>query len=119
STVALNWRAASIGSDAVTFVVEVGSSSKMADLAQQSTDSPALVAPNVPAGKYYIRVRAANRSGTSEPSNELVVVVGHSESRCITVPAAPTALVSFVSGGTVTLVWNASGDAVSYVLEAA
>jgi hypothetical protein len=32
----------------------------------------------VPAGNYFVRVRARNASGTSDPSNEVIVSVGTS-----------------------------------------
>jgi hypothetical protein len=76
------------------------------------------VVANVPAGTYFIRVRARNSAGVSAASNELVlIVVGLSG--CPT--AAPTNLVVSASGSTATLRWTPSGGACAptgYIIEA-
>src|SRR5581483_9905249 len=69
---------------------------------------------------YYIRVRAANASGTSAASNEVVVTVG-SGSTCSSAPGAPSGLTGTTSGSSLTLNWSApaSGCApTGYVIEA-
>jgi hypothetical protein len=76
------------------------------------------VADNVPAGTYFIRVRAKNSAGVSGVSNELVLIV-LGTSGCP--PAAPTDLVATASGFTVTLRWTAPGSACAaagYIIEA-
>ena len=49
----------------------------MANLANIDTNSTTLtlVAQNVPAGSYYLRVYAKNTCGLSAPSNEVLMVV--------------------------------------------
>jgi hypothetical protein len=58
------------------FTVEAGSGTGLADLAVLSVGSDTAVSvPNVPPRVYYVRVRAWNYIGASEPSNEIVVTV--------------------------------------------
>ena len=60
---------------------------------------------------YYVRVRAANATGSSVPSNEVVVSVGGALPR----PSAPVDLSALITGATVMLTWEppASGDLLS------
>lgn len=122
-TVTLNWTPAA--NDAATsYVLEAGSASGLSDLANTDTGSSltTLTATSVPGGTYFVRVRARNASGTSAPSNEIVVVVAGA---CTTPPQSPTALAGHValsnSGLVVSLTWQvpASGCApTSYIVEA-
>lgn len=75
--VTLTWTAPSGGGAATSYIVEAGSTSGSANLANFSTGSsaPTYSAQNVPAGRYFVRVRATNASGTSGPSNEVVIDV--------------------------------------------
>jgi hypothetical protein len=57
------------------FVVEAGSASGLADIATLVVTGNALTVPNVPAGSYYVRVRARNHIGTSAPSDEMLLTV--------------------------------------------
>lgn len=121
TTVTLTWSPPSGSDPAASYVVEAGSSSGASDLASFDTGSadPSLTVPDVPAGVYYVRVRARNAAGTSAASNQTVVTVGQSScSRS----DPPTALTSSVSGSAVTLNWTApaSGGCTpsSYTLEA-
>jgi hypothetical protein len=74
-TVALSWRAAN--GAPTSYVIEAGSQSGRADLANSDLGSAAtsMTATGVGAGTYYVRVRAKNAFGVSEPSNEVVIVV--------------------------------------------
>src|SRR5262249_48806476 len=68
-------------------------------------------------GVYYIRVRAANGTLISGPSNEIVVAVG----AACTSPLPPSALSAAVSGTSVSLTWSAPPAAcqpTSYVVQA-
>lgn len=57
------------------FVVEVGSAPGLTHIGSLVVDTNTLTVPNVPPGSYHVRVRARNSIGTSEPSNEVTVVV--------------------------------------------
>jgi predicted phage tail protein len=121
STVMLTWSAPT-GDPATGYVVEAGSAPGLANLANFATGTAAttLTAPNVPAGTYYVRVRASNGSGTGAASNEVVVTVGSAPAGCAAAPGVPSGL-TIVSntGGTVVLSWNpASGSPSTYVVEA-
>ncbi len=115
STVTLAWQAPTSGT-VTSYTIEAGSASGLTDLANFNTGSFALTytATGVPAGTYFVRVRAASGGGLSPPSNEVVVIV---TSPC-PLPAVPTGLTRSVSGSTVTLAWTAAAGATSYVLEA-
>jgi hypothetical protein len=93
------------------YVIEAGRAPALADLARFATGSSNLTfaTPPVPNGRYYVRVRARNASGTSAPSNETVVTIG-------SVAAGPPAnLIGSAVGGVVNLAWTApvTGGAVT------
>jgi plastocyanin len=102
------------------YVIEAGSGTGLADLAIFSTASAATTfsTAGVPAGTYYVRVRAVDATQTAGPaSNEAVVIVA-TPLPCA-LPAIPTGLtVTTNSGGTVALRWNPAAGATSYILEA-
>lgn len=107
STVALAWTAP-VGGDAPTsYTVQAGSANGLSNLANFDTGgtSTILTVMNVPAGSYYVRIRANNSAGQSGPSNEFLVVVG-STVPCTTL-GAPTGLSATVTGSTVALSWTA------------
>lgn len=119
-TVVLTWTAPTAGDPPTSYVLEAGSASGLADLANSDTGSstPALTATGVGAGTYFVRVRARNASGTSAPSNEIIVTVA---GPCATMAGPPTGLSATVSGTSVTLTWLAPSDGcapTSYLIEA-
>ena len=74
STISLGWSASS-GSPQ-SYVLEAGSSPGLADLARLDLGQPATAfTANAASGTYYVRVRATNACGTSNPSNEILLVV--------------------------------------------
>ena len=77
STVTLTWNTPSGNCPATTFQIEAGATPGASNLANLSTGNTnaSFVAPNVPAGTYYVRVRAGNSRGLGGPSNEVVIVV--------------------------------------------
>jgi predicted phage tail protein len=77
-----------------------------------------LVVPDVPAGTYFVRIRAVSSCGTSAPSSEEQLIVQAANAN--TSPSAPRGLASSIKGGTVTLTWLApdTGTVTSYVIQA-
>jgi hypothetical protein len=76
-----------------------------------------LTATNVPRGTYHVRAKVQYPGYRSEPSNEVVVVVGGSG--CSAPPGEPSGLAYTVAGRVVTLTWNpSSGPVTSYVISA-
>ncbi|MBZ5555735.1 MAG: fibronectin type III domain-containing protein [Acidobacteriia bacterium] len=121
SSVTLTWSAPSSGDPVVTYIIEAGSASGLANLASFATGSTVTTfsTGGVPNGTYYVRVKAQNGSGTSAASNEAVLVIGVAS--CSSAPNAPTGLAGTVNAHTVTLSWNApSGGCAptSYILQA-
>ena len=120
SSVTLTWSAPASGTAPDTYVIEAGSASGLADLANVSTGTAATTffATGVARGTYYVRVRAGNAVGISGPSNEVLLTVG--TGGCTAAPGPPTNLaVVSVTGGTVLLTWTAApGTPTSYVVEA-
>jgi plastocyanin len=118
TSVTLRWTAPP--GTATGYVIEAGSATGLADLAIVSTGTTATTfsAAGVPAGMYYVRVRALDATQTTGlASNEAVVVVA-TPLPC-SLPAVPTGLsVTSNGGGTVALQWNPATGATSYVLEA-
>ena len=55
--------------------LEAGSAPGLANLAVVTTPAPPMVAPGVPAGTYYVRVRARNASGVGPPTLDLTIQV--------------------------------------------
>ena len=106
-SVTLTWTAPASGDPVVSYVLEAGSTSGASNLANISTSSTATSysTSGVPAGTYFVRVRAQNSAGPSGASNEVTVVVG--TGGCTSAPGAPTGLTASVSGTTLTLTWNA------------
>lgn len=76
STVALAWSAVESNAITLRYVLEAGSAPGLADIATFDVGvNTALSVGAVPRGTYYVRVRAANYTGASAASNEVVVVV--------------------------------------------
>lgn len=118
STVLLTWTGATA---ATSYVVEAGSASGLIDLANFDTGNAAatLTVTGVPAGSYFVRVRAKNSAGSGAASNEVVVVVAGGA--CTTAPGAPGGLAAVANGTSVTLSWTASTAGcppTGYVIEA-
>lgn len=117
TTVTLTWTASS---GATGYRLEAGFSagtSNAANLVIGTT--PSYVATQVPAGTYFVRVRAIDGSGESAASNEVTVVVGASAA-CSTAPAPPSSVSATTTPAAIGISWAPSGGcpATSYILQA-
>jgi hypothetical protein len=118
-TLTLSWAAPTLGTP-TSYLVEASSSPggppNLANFNTGSTQT-SLVAPDVPPGTYYVRVRGVDASGPGPASNEVTVTIG-SGGVC---PSAPLVLnIAAQNGGAVTLSWQAplTGAPGSYVIQA-
>lgn len=114
--VTLQWDPPISGDPPTAYQIEAGSVSGGTDLGRFSTGNAftSYVAPNVPSGTYYVRVRAVNGSGISAPSNERVIIV----TTCAPI-GSPTGLGVFSGrSSTVSMAWFRNPAATSYVLQA-
>ena len=76
SRVTLRWTPGAGPGLANGYLVEAGSGPGLANLARMATGAATeLVVGGVPRGTYFVRVRAGNWGGTSEPSTEITVRV--------------------------------------------
>lgn len=107
TVVTLSWTAATTGDAPTSYQIQAGSAAGQTNIASFDTGTTAttLAIFNVPAGTYFVRVRAVNSLGASVPSNEVQIVVG-GPAACPSV-AAPTGLLATINGTTVTLSWTA------------
>lgn len=74
-TVTLAWSTPVSGGAPSGYVLEAGSSPGLADIAAAPVSATGFVAPNVPTGRYYVRVRATNAAGSGPPTSDREVVV--------------------------------------------
>lgn len=86
------------------YTVEIGSGAGLTNIVNVSTGGTATIYTTTVATNtaLFVRVRATNASGASDPSAEIVVVVGNPAA-----PSAPTNLASTLVGSTLTLTWTA------------
>lgn len=121
STVVLTWSAFSGGGKPSSYIIEAGYASGLSDAAvitvpANDSVSTQTFEATVSAGTFFVRVRAANASAVSLPSNETIVTVGGEAA-----PGTTRDLRVFVNGSTVTLTWAAPLDGAfptTYVIEA-
>ena len=113
----LTWVASSADSPETAptdYVLEAGTAPGLADVAAVKVGEETSFSTDVPYGVYYVRVRATNDKGDSDPTPELVVAPpGTAE--------APLELSSGGDGSTVTLSWTpppGSEAPAGYVIEA-
>ena len=105
-----------VGGQVSSYILEAGSSPGATDSGNFDLGTTtSYFASSVPAGTYYVRIKARNACGVSGPSSEAVVTVG---ATCSGVPGVPGAPAASVNGSSVRLTWGLSSGSVStYVLE--
>ena len=102
-TVTLSWTPATTGGPAQSYILEAGSGPGLANITTivlNSTNTSTVVGA-VPAGLYYVRVRARNALGTSAPSPDTVVSVGPCSA-----PSVPTNLAYTTADNLVNITWT-------------
>jgi hypothetical protein len=95
------------------YILEAGTAPGLADVAAIPLGTTTSFSADVPTGVYYVRVRATNDNGDSDPTPDIIVAAPGTAQ-------APTDLTSGGEGSTVTLAWTPpAGEAVAgYVIEA-
>lgn len=120
SSVFLSWAAPASGDPPTSYVIEAGSASGLANLANFNTGNALTTfsTTGVGAGTYYVRIRAVNAAGVSGASNEVALVVGAAGGGCAGPPTGLTLLSQ--SSGSILFSWNApsTGAPTSYTIEA-
>ena len=114
----LTWVASSADSPEMAptdYVLEAGTAPGLADVAAVKVGEETSFSTDVPYGVYYVRVRAMNDHGDSNPTEELVVAAPGSAQ-------APEALTTSGEGTTVNLSWSPPADGseppLGYLIEA-
>ncbi|MGE0815975.1 MAG: hypothetical protein AB7O28_06155 [Vicinamibacterales bacterium] len=76
-TVTMLWGAPTSGGSPTGYVLEAGSAPGLTNIAAgiQLPLTPSFVAPNVPPGAYYLRLRAVNSGGLGPATGDVLVVV--------------------------------------------
>lgn len=104
--VTMTWTPGAGGGVVQSHVVEAGSAPGLSNLATLvTTATPSYRAAAVPAGSYWLRVRARNALGTSAPSAEVPVVVAPCRA-----PATPANFSATAQGASAMLAWSAPAD---------
>jgi BNR repeat protein len=118
ATVVVAWQPPAAGCAVTSYLIEAGSQPGRSDIppvATAGTDRT-ITLREVADGLYFVRVRAINAAGASEPSNEVRVTIGNSP--CGGLPTAPDGLFATVTGRTVLIQWNPSGRSpTSYMVQ--
>jgi subtilisin family serine protease len=99
------------------YIIEAGTYPGGTNIGSFSVGTLTSVTAAPGAGVYYIRIRAANNSGMSDPSAETSFSIGGANSP----PGTPGSLTAAVNGGSVTLTWTPpmwGGPPTHYLLEA-
>lgn len=105
-----------VGGAATSYILEAGLSPGTT-IATAPVAGTSFVAPGVPPGRYYVRIRGVNGAGTGPPSTELVLDVLPGGSAPLLPPQNVSA---FVTGSRLTLTWTPpAGQApTGYIVEA-
>jgi predicted phage tail protein len=105
-----------VGAPPTSYIIEAGTAPGLSDAAAVNVGSGTSFAVDLPAGGYFVRIRAVNANGVSAPSNEVLV-----QRAAIPAPGAVPAIDAAVVAGTLMIDWEApvsGGPVEGYVLEA-
>jgi hypothetical protein len=97
---------------ASSYIVEAGSAPALADLYNANVGGRTELSAAAPAGAYFTRIRGVNGCGVGDPSNEVSFTIG------CTAPLAPAEISFTKLGGLVTITWQRTFGAASYILQA-
>jgi predicted phage tail protein len=101
TAVALRWEAPASGPLPSGYLLEAGSRPDSMDLLAQPLGNVTRFDAIAPRGIYYVRLRATNASGRSDPTASQRIDVG-----CSAAPGPPLGLRGAVTGNQVTLAWD-------------
>lgn len=104
SLVSLRWSDPD-GYSGTSYRLQVGAQPGMSNIAEATVAEDNITAA-APPGTYYVRVFSVSDQGTSEPSNEVQVIVNGAACQP---PAFATSLAAQVAGQVVTLAWGPVG----------
>jgi predicted phage tail protein len=107
----LSWQPPADGLGALSYQVEVGTTSGAANVAQILVPGLSTVLQDLPDGAYFLRVRAVRSSGPGEASSEATLNMSAGALSCGEVPGAPTEFVGTAQGSLVTLSWRPGAGA--------
>lgn len=112
ATVTLTWARPPLGAAPAGYVIEAGTGPGRTDLASFSTGSTdtRFAASGLPAGTYFLRLRASNAYGTSAPSDEQAFTIG--SATCASPPERPLDVVAAASGTDVTIQWRSAPQSI-------
>lgn len=120
-TITLTWTAPTSGDPVTTYLLEAGTGPGLANILVVPIGAgTSFVAPGVPDGTFWLRVRGTNGAGAGTPSESLGVVMGPGGG-CVGLPLAPVFQAPAVAAGVLTMNWTAPVGVfapVSYVLHA-
>jgi hypothetical protein len=102
SRLTLTWESPPEGASVTGYVVEAGSGPGLSNIASFALNARAFTFLPVPAGFYFVRVRAMSARGLGPPSDEILINSGFVPAP----PLAPRLDRPIVTGSTVTLSWE-------------
>ena len=117
TTATFSWVSSSADIEAdmpTNYVLEAGTAPGESNVATLNVGNTTAFTTEVPSGTYYVRIRAQNAEGDSDPSREIEV-------RLPGTPPRPTGLVSMSASGVLDLRWTASAGGYAptgYIVEA-
>lgn len=111
STVTIDWDEPITGGAPTSYLMQASMSPGGAVVGSLGTNTTSLQVPGVPNGTYYVRVRALNVVGQSNPTDEVSVTVGTPAGLITLQPAGPVTL-----GQSVTLSWQSTPVMASYTV---